>query len=124
MQIGMDYHRITSFTNQVLHPNSSEPGELSPQSGFYLKAFCNGVQDVLEDYRKEIISLEGRFLENPQLSLTNILGAISNYKALFSELKSMIYRIRLENLQGCLLMSGLHKYTICGIDQIGTAADR
>ncbi|XP_019758234.1 gamma-tubulin complex component 4 isoform X2 [Dendroctonus ponderosae] len=128
MQIGMDYHRITTFTNQVLYPNSSEQAEghngVSAQSGFYLKAFCNGVQEVLEDYRKEIISLEGRFLDYPQLSLTYILGSINKYKVLFSELKSMIYRIRLENLQGCLLMSGLHKYTICGIDQIKTAADR
>lgn len=96
---------------------------LKIHNGLYLKAFCNGVREVLEDYRNEIIKLEDKFLEYPQLSLTYVLSSIDKYRGLFGVLKSMINKIQSENLHGCLLMSGLHKYISCGVDQIENAAN-
>ncbi|XP_066143119.1 gamma-tubulin complex component 4 [Euwallacea fornicatus] len=133
IQIGANYHKITSFTNEILSENCISNALNNPrsteedlntkiQNGLYLKAFCNGVQDALEDYRKEIIRLENTFLEYPQLSLSYVLSAVDKYKGLFTVLKSMISKIQLENLYGCLLMSGLQKYIACGIDQLEKAA--
>ncbi|XP_066263011.1 gamma-tubulin complex component 4 [Euwallacea similis] len=133
IQIGSNYHKITSFTNEILSENSILSAINNPrsteedlntkiQNGLYLKAFCNGVQDALEDYRKEIIRLENTFLEYPQLSLSYVLSAVDKYKGLFTVLKSMIFKIQSENLYGCLLMSGLQKYIACGIVQLEKAA--
>lgn len=126
IRIGVDYHKINLFTNEVLNQNCNikeESPSAKVQSGLYLKAFCYGVREVLEDYRKEIIRLEDTFLEYPQLSPTYVLSSIDKYRGLFDVLKSMINKIQKENLHGCLLMSGLHKYIGCGVDQIEHAAN-
>lgn len=92
--------------------------------GLYINAFCSGMHKVLEDYRKEIITLEDLFLQNPQLSLTFILSCIEKYRNLFQVLLSMIQVIEKDNVHGCLLIGRLHKYINCGMDQIATAADQ
>ncbi|CAG9766307.1 unnamed protein product [Ceutorhynchus assimilis] len=124
ISVGMDYHKITSFTNEVLNQNCvKESGQnQSFQGGPYLTAFCNGIQEALGDYRKEIIKLENTFLAYPQLSLTDILSSVNKFKGLFDVLKSMIRKIQIEELHGCLLMSGLHQYIHCGIEQIEKSA--
>lgn len=92
-------------------------------NGLYLKAFCNGVKQSLEDYRKEIIRLEKTFLEYPQLSLNYILSSVDQYKSLFTFLKSIIMKIQKDDLYGCLLLGGVQKYLGCGIDQLENAAN-
>ncbi|XP_076267621.1 gamma-tubulin complex component 4 [Rhynchophorus ferrugineus] len=130
INIGVYYHKITSFTNDILNRNyihqvenqDIEPPLSNIQAGLYLKAFSHGIKEVLQSYRTEILKLEDKFLEFPQLSLTYVLSCIDKYRCLFGVLKSMINKIHSENLHGCLLMNGLHKYINCGVDQIEEAA--
>lgn len=124
MEIGADYHKITAFTCEVLDENFTLKDESSKRlNGLYLKAFCNGVKQSLEDYRKEIIRLEKTFLEYPQLSLNYILSSVDQYKSLFTFLKSIIMKIQKDDLYGCLLIGGVQKYIDCGIDQLEIAAN-
>lgn len=129
INIGVDYHKITLFTNEILNQNFVQGGSVDVETfsskmptGLYLKAFCHGINKVLEDYRKEILKLEDKFLEFPQLSLTYVLSCVDRYKNLFGVLKLMVGKINSENLHGYLLLNGLHKYINCGVDQIEDAA--
>ncbi|XP_050294472.1 gamma-tubulin complex component 4 isoform X2 [Anthonomus grandis grandis] len=138
LEIGIEYHRIVAFTNEVLNQtftpkdksqetkddmDDNQPQLYVAPKGFYLKAFCNGIQDVLKDYREEIVNLEAKFLEYPQLNLTYIFYSINKYKNLFNVLKSMISKIQTEYLHGCLLLNGLHKYLHYGDSQIVETAE-
>lgn len=92
--------------------------------GLYLKVFCNGMDEVLEDYRNEIVDLENTILKDPQLPLTFVVSRIEKYITLFDALKSMIRVVKSENVHGCLLMGRLHKYYDCGVKIVVDAATK
>ncbi|CAG9862982.1 unnamed protein product [Phyllotreta striolata] len=133
-EIAKDYHQINIFNKKVLNQTlnfeavtdtSSVSQKLDTedqQFGSYITAFCSGVHNVLDAYRTEVIELEGIFLQNPQLSLTFILCKLEKYRILFQALLSMINTIRNESIKGCLIIGRLHKYAICGVDQISKSA--
>lgn len=94
------------------------------QEGLYLKAFCNGLDAVLEDYRNDIVDLEKEILKDPQLPLTFVLSRVEKYVTLFDAIKSMIRVVKTQRVHGCLLMGRLLKYYNCGIKQVADAAAR
>lgn len=121
--IAMDYHKIQAFTRSILNHTLRMHQTSQVKTGLYITAFCNGVENVLENYRKEIIKLEHLFLQNPQLSLTFILSSVEKYRCLFQMLLSMIHVIKEDSIHGCLLIGRLHKYGYCEIDQITSATE-
>lgn len=96
--------------------------EADVKPGIYLKALCNGVDEVLSDYRKEIINLEEILLKNPQLTLTFLVGSMEKYVPLLNALKSMISFIREEQINGCLLIGSLHAYIDSGSERLSASA--
>ena len=130
MEIASNYHWIVAFCKKVQQTKTTDFGQVNEGSiqltphGLYIKAFGNGVLDVLGDYRNEIVRLEESFLQNPQLPLTFIFSCLEKYQVLFNMLKSVIDVLQKENLHGCLLMGRLHKYIYCGVDCIVNAAEK
>ncbi|KAL3285904.1 hypothetical protein HHI36_000422 [Cryptolaemus montrouzieri] len=129
LEIPRRYHKIVGF-NRAVHSQiykkddkSDSPEYENLPQGLYIKAFACGLEKALEPYRKEIINLENKFLQNPQLPLTYILSAIDGYKMLFDDLYSMIEVIITENLCGCLLIGRLQKYLHSGYDTTSNAAN-
>ncbi|KAF5291369.1 hypothetical protein FQA39_LY03520 [Lamprigera yunnana] len=125
--IALSYHEIQEFIKTVdTHPmlcTSSKNGDMNTiRPGLYVRAFSNGVDEVLEDYRKEIIYLEEMLLKNPQLTLTFILSSVEKFVTLFEALKSMIQLTKTEKIHGCLLIGKLHTYIDCGIESISKSA--
>ncbi|KAB0803192.1 hypothetical protein PPYR_00162 [Photinus pyralis] len=126
MTIALNYHEIEDFRktvenqhifaydNHITDDNVSN--EIKP--GLYVKAFCNGVDTVLESYRNEIVNLEDVILKNPQLSLTFVLSSVEKYVTLFKTLKQMIQLIKSEKIHGCPLIGKLQSYIDSGIDAI------
>lgn len=92
------------------------------QPGLYIKAFCNGLDDALEGYRDEIVSLEETLLKNPSLQLSYVLGCMTKYAPLLDAFISMINLIRHQEVYGCLLMGKLHGYANSGNKVIAKAA--
>ncbi|XP_017775472.1 PREDICTED: gamma-tubulin complex component 4 isoform X2 [Nicrophorus vespilloides] len=122
LKISLNYHNIEKFRKSI--DSLGQWGVAQMKADSYLIVFCNGLDNVLEDYRKEIIGLEEKFLENPHLTLTYVLATMEKYVMLFDMIKSMIRTITNEQIHGCLLMGRLHMYTISGIPQIVTAANK
>lgn len=94
------------------------------QEGLYLKAFCNGLDEVLDGYRDDIIQLEKAVLKDPQLPLTYVLSRVEKYTTLFDTFKSIIRVIETERLHGCVIMGRLLNYYDCGIKQVADATSR
>lgn len=90
--------------------------------GLYLKEFCNGMDQALEGYRKELIKLEDMFLKNPQLSLTFILSSMEKFVILFELLQKMINSIKKDNLHGCLIIGNLHSFMDSEVDCVVKAS--
>lgn len=101
---------------------SNERDELKP--GIYLKAFCNGLDEALQEYRNEIVKLENEILNNPNFTLGYVLMSVEKYVTLFLALKSMIRTVSVEHIYGCLLMGRLHMYVDCGISLVVNAAQK
>ncbi|KAF5269803.1 hypothetical protein FQR65_LT05849 [Abscondita terminalis] len=125
--IGLDYHTIQEFIRavnkqQMLQCKSIDGTIATITPGLYVKAFANGIDDVLEDYRNEIVHLEKILLKNSQLTLLFILSSVEKYVTQFEALKSMIQLIKGENLHGGLLIGKLHSYINSGIKSISAPA--
>ncbi|KAK4884733.1 hypothetical protein RN001_001004 [Aquatica leii] len=119
--IALNYHEIEEFiktvnNQQMLQSKSDDDNPIKP--GLYVKAFANGIDEVLDEYRKEIMHLEEMLLKNSQLTLIFILGSLEKYVTQFEALKSMIQLIKHEKIHGCLLIGKLHNYINSGIESI------
>lgn len=62
--------------------------------GLYLQALCEGMDQALEPFRKEIVNLEDIVLRDSYTPLSLILCRIQKYICLFSVLNSIIREIR------------------------------
>ncbi|GLV43445.1 Grip75 [Carabus blaptoides fortunei] len=122
---GNNFHTVNTEKSLVErkpgHNVLEDQGEYL-QEGLYLKAFCNGLDAVLQDYRNDIVDLEKEILKDPQLPLTFVLSRVERYVTLFDAVKSMIRVVKTERVHGCLLMGRLLKYYNCGIKQVADAA--
>ncbi|KAI4467885.1 gamma tubulin complex protein [Holotrichia oblita] len=103
--------------NQLVIQNNIRPG-------LYIKAFCDGLDNVLQSYKNAVVDIENTFLKNPSLTLAYILGEIQKFDTLLEVLSKMIRMIETENIHGVLLMSRLYLYTNCGIPLVVDAANR
>lgn len=76
-------------------PDDCVKGEIERQPfGVYLQAFCNGLNEVLVPYRKDIADLEEKSLEDPYLPLLTIVSKVEEYTKLFEVINSMIKQVR------------------------------
>ncbi|EFA06296.1 Gamma-tubulin complex component 4 homolog-like Protein [Tribolium castaneum] len=117
MEISSNHNWIVSFCKKIQNCSVD-------QHGLYIKAFVNGVLDVLGDYKSEIVRLEDLFLQNPELQLIFISSCLEKYQVLFNVIMSIIQVVEKDRLHGCLLMGRLHKYIYCGVEPITQAAKK
>lgn len=61
--------------------------------GLYLQALCEGMDQALEPFRKEIVNLEDIVLRDSYTPLSLILCRIQKYICLFSVLNSIIREV-------------------------------
>lgn len=61
--------------------------------GLYLQALCEGIDQSLEPFRKEIVDLEDVVLHDSYTPLSLILCRIQKYICLFSVLNSIIREV-------------------------------
>jgi hypothetical protein len=59
----------------------------------YLQAFCNGLNEVLVPYRKDIVDLEGKSLSDPYLPLLTVVSKVEEYSKLLEILNYMIKQV-------------------------------
>lgn len=91
--------------------------------GLYLMAFCNGLDQVLNQYTQKIKILEQELLKNPQLGLAYILADLNEFPLLFKNLISMVDRIKEENIHGCLLIGAIDMFFYSGLTSVAQASN-
>ncbi|XP_010180723.1 PREDICTED: gamma-tubulin complex component 4-like, partial [Mesitornis unicolor] len=75
-RLGTDYIRFAEFVEQYTghvqqqdHPSQQNQSGLH---GIYLRAFCTGLDSVLQPYRQALLDLEQEFLADPHLSISHV----------------------------------------------------
>lgn len=59
----------------------------------YLQAFCEGLEQALKPYRREITNLERNLLINPDITLMYIFSCVDKYSNLFVLLKFLVEQV-------------------------------
>ncbi|XP_073819750.1 gamma-tubulin complex component 4 [Musca autumnalis] len=84
------------------------------QNGLYLKAFANGIAEVLDEYLEEVSELERRYLMHPNQSLMFIYHKLQEYEPLALYLTNLIRGICVQRLHGCAIIQYLQQNTLHG----------
>ncbi|EDO37244.1 predicted protein [Nematostella vectensis] len=92
--------------------------------GLYIQAFCSGLDEVLQGYRRELLSLERDVLTDPNLPLSHVEHRLEKYQVLFPGLASVIDHIESKKAKGCKLLDILYQSCICGVPDVKDALER
>uniref|UniRef100_A0A8C7W987 Gamma-tubulin complex component n=1 Tax=Oncorhynchus mykiss TaxID=8022 RepID=A0A8C7W987_ONCMY len=76
-KLGSDYIRFTEFIEQHTgHVHQQEHHSIQTNqaglNGVYLRAFCTGLDSMLQPYRQALLDLEQEFLGDPHLSISHV----------------------------------------------------
>uniref|UniRef100_A0A8D2PH52 Gamma-tubulin complex component n=1 Tax=Zosterops lateralis melanops TaxID=1220523 RepID=A0A8D2PH52_ZOSLA len=116
-RLGTDYIRFAEFVEQYTghvqqqdhHPSQQNQGGLH---GIYLRAFCTGLDSVLQPYRQALLDLEQEFLADPHLSISHV-----NYS-----LDQVCHVIK--EIHGCQILEAVHKHSCGGLPPVRSALEK
>ncbi|XP_071096786.1 gamma-tubulin complex component 4-like [Haliotis cracherodii] len=92
--------------------------------GMYIKAFCHGLDEVLQDYRQLLLQLEQDIIADPHLPVSHLQCTLQPYQLLFPALSSVIEQIKSHKAHGCYILDIVHKNSICGLPSVKEALHR
>uniref|UniRef100_A0A803Y2T6 Gamma-tubulin complex component n=1 Tax=Meleagris gallopavo TaxID=9103 RepID=A0A803Y2T6_MELGA len=109
-RLGTDYIRFAEFVEQHTGHVQQQDHHLSQQNqsglhGIYLRAFCTGLDSVLQPYRQALLDLEQEFLADPHLSISHV-----NYS--------------LDQIHGCQILETVHKHSCGGLPPVRSALEK
>lgn len=89
-RLGTDYIRFTEFIEQYTghvqqqdhHPSQQGQGG---SHGIYLRAFCTGLDSVLQPYRQALLDLEQEFLADPHLSISHVNYSLDQFQPVVAD---------------------------------------
>ncbi|XP_013116270.2 gamma-tubulin complex component 4 homolog [Stomoxys calcitrans] len=84
------------------------------QNGLYLKAFCNGMSEVLDGYLHDVADLERKYLIQPNQSLMFVYQKLQEYEPLALYLSSLIRGVCSQRLHGCAIIQYLQQHSLHG----------
>uniref|UniRef100_A0A8U7P121 Gamma-tubulin complex component n=1 Tax=Corvus moneduloides TaxID=1196302 RepID=A0A8U7P121_CORMO len=116
-RLGTDYIRFAEFVEQYTghvqqqdhHPSQQNQSGLH---GIYLRAFCTGLDSVLQPYRQALLDLEQEFLADPHLSISHV-----NYSL------DQVCHINKE-IHGCQILETVHKHSCGGLPPVRSALEK
>ena len=76
MSLGHDFFQLEKFITSTRNLLGNSP----EKQGLYLRAFSQGLDKVLEDYRKAILEAEQTILREPQMTLLFVVQHFSQVK--------------------------------------------
>ncbi|XP_064620606.1 gamma-tubulin complex component 4-like [Lineus longissimus] len=124
-ELGSYYYRFQEF----IRKNSGCPAvtKIPPpessclQPGLYLKAFCDGLDSVLDPYRKSLLDIEQSVLADPHLTVAFVQSSLDEYRHMFPFLVSILEQISSQNAHGCHILDILHKNSSHGLPIVKAA---
>ncbi|MEE6503321.1 hypothetical protein FKM82_004799 [Ascaphus truei] len=128
-KLGTDYIRFTEFIEQYTghvqqqdhHPSQQgQPG----LHGIYLRAFCRGLDSVLQPYRQALLDLEQEFLADPHLSISHITYSLDQFHLLFPSVMIVVEQIKSQKIHGCQILETVYKHSYGGLPPVRSALEK
>ncbi|XP_018619101.1 gamma-tubulin complex component 4 [Scleropages formosus] len=128
-KLGSDYIRFTEFIEQHTghvhqqehHPNQPNQAGLN---GIYLRAFCTGLDSMLQPYRQALLDLEQEFLGDPHLSISHVNYMLDQFQLLFPSVMVVVETIRSQKIHGCQILETVYKHSCGGLPPVRMALEK
>uniref|UniRef100_A0A6I8R528 Gamma-tubulin complex component n=1 Tax=Xenopus tropicalis TaxID=8364 RepID=A0A6I8R528_XENTR len=128
-KLGTDYIRFTEFIEQYTghvqqqdhHP--SQQGQVGLH-GIYLRAFCRGLDSILQPYRQALLDLEQEFLADPHLSISHINYSLDQFHLLFPSVMVVVEQIKSQKIHGCQILETVYKHSCGGLPPVRSALEK
>ncbi|XP_032088651.1 gamma-tubulin complex component 4 isoform X2 [Thamnophis elegans] len=132
-RLGALYVRLHEFIEQFaehalpppLPPPAAPPQEvLASPPGIYLRAFCTGLDAVLQPYRQALLGLEQEFLADPHLTISYVNYSLDQFQLLFPSLMTVVEQIKIQKIHGCQILETVYKYSRGGLPPVRHALEK
>uniref|UniRef100_A0A452ERL5 Gamma-tubulin complex component n=1 Tax=Capra hircus TaxID=9925 RepID=A0A452ERL5_CAPHI len=122
-RLGTDYIRFTEFIEQYTghvqqqdhHPSQQGQGG---SHGIYLRAFCTGLDSVLQPYRQALLDLEQEVRRDVG---SHTSGA---FQLLFPSVMVVVEQIKSQKVHGCQVLETVYKHSCGGLPPVRSALER
>lgn len=125
-KLGSDYTRFTEFIEQHTgHVHTQDHG-ISPSGlhGVYLRAFCTGLDSMLQPYRQALLDLEQEFLGDPHLTISHVNYKLDQFQLLFPSVMVVVETLKSQKIHGCQILETVYKHSCGGLPPVRTALEK
>uniref|UniRef100_A0AAQ4Q5W3 Gamma-tubulin complex component n=1 Tax=Gasterosteus aculeatus aculeatus TaxID=481459 RepID=A0AAQ4Q5W3_GASAC len=128
-KLGSDYIRFTEFIEQHTgHVHQQEHHTNQPNQtglyGIYLRAFCTGLDSILQPYRQALLDLEREFLGDPHLTISHVNYKLDQFQLLFPSVMVVVESIKLQKIHGCQILEMVYKHSCGGLPPVRMALEK
>ncbi|KAF7659656.1 hypothetical protein LDENG_00294220 [Lucifuga dentata] len=128
-KLGSDYIRFTEFIEQHtghVHPQEHHTNQTNQAGlhGIYLRAFCTGLDSMLQPYRQALLDLEQEFLGDPHLSISHVNYMLDQFQLLFPSVMVVVETIKSQKIHGCQILETVYKHSCGGLPPVRTALEK
>ncbi|XP_072480972.1 gamma-tubulin complex component 4-like isoform X5 [Notamacropus eugenii] len=128
-RLGTDYIRFTEFIERYTGHVQQQDHHLSQQGqgglhGIYLRAFCTGLDSILQPYRQALLDLEQEFLADPHLSISHVNYSLDQFQLLFPSVMVVVEQIKSQKIHGCQILETVYKYSYGGLPPVRSALEK
>ncbi|KAG8145298.1 hypothetical protein E2320_013644, partial [Naja naja] len=134
-RLGALYVRLQEFIEQFaehaqpplppLPPPAAPLQELlTSPPGIYLRAFCTGLDAVLQPYRQALLGLEQEFLADPHLTISYVNYSLDQFQLLFPSLMTVVEQIKIQKIHGGQILETVYKYSRGGLPPVRHALEK
>ncbi|GCC16679.1 hypothetical protein chiPu_0017310 [Chiloscyllium punctatum] len=106
---------------QECHPSQQGQAGLH---GIYLRAFCTGLDSMLQPYRQALLDLEHEFLADPHLSISHVNYSLDQFQLLFPSVTVVVEQIKSQKIHGCQLLETVHQHSCGGLPPVRSALEK
>uniref|UniRef100_A0A671WD73 Gamma-tubulin complex component n=1 Tax=Sparus aurata TaxID=8175 RepID=A0A671WD73_SPAAU len=128
-KLGSDYIRFTEFIEQHtghVHPqehHTNQPNQTGLH-GIYLRAFCTGLDSMLQPYRQALLDLEQEFLGDPHLTISHVNYKLDQFQLLFPSVMVVVETIKSQKIHGCQILETVYKHSCGGLPPVRMALEK
>ncbi|MED6251756.1 Gamma-tubulin complex component 4 [Ataeniobius toweri] len=128
-KLGSDYIRFTEFIEQHTgHVHQQEHHTNQPNQtglhGVYLRAFCTGLDSMLQPYRQALLDLEQEFLGDPHLTISHVTYKLDQFQLLFPSVIMVVETIKSQKIHGCQILETVYKHSCGGLPPVRVALEK
>uniref|UniRef100_A0A8C5G7K0 Gamma-tubulin complex component n=1 Tax=Gouania willdenowi TaxID=441366 RepID=A0A8C5G7K0_GOUWI len=128
-KLGSDYIRFTEFIEQHTgHVHQQEHHVNQPVQtglhGIYLRAFCTGLESMLQPYRQALLDLEKEFLADPHLTISHANYKLDQFQLLFPSVMVVVETIKSQKIHGCQILETVYKHSYGGLPPVRMALEK